>query len=175
VAGWELARDFLAARDAFSSTALHRALRADATLRFVNVARVKSVAAWQEAVTDPDFPGAALPFTAHPALYEIVREEGEPEGAGGVVFIDLADVPAGEDARFLTDWERVRELLAVRQGFLGARVLRSLGPADFRLVTIVRWSSPLMYARTLQQPEIAEALAASPFPSHRALYLPIQG
>jgi hypothetical protein len=170
VAGWERAREFLAARDGFSSTALHKALRTDVTLRFVNVAHVESTDVWQEAVADPDFPGAAVPFAAHPALYEVVHEEGEPEGAGGVVLIDLAEVPAGEESRYLADWERVRELLARRQGFLGARVHRSLGPADFRLVTIVRWSSPLMYARTLQQAEIADL----PFPSHRALYLPIQ-
>jgi hypothetical protein len=68
----------------------------------------------------------------------------------------------------------VGELLAARQGFLGTRLYRSLGSADFPFVTIVRWSSPLMYARTLQQPEIAEALTALPFPSHRALYLTIQ-
>jgi hypothetical protein len=174
VAGWERARDFLAARDAFSSTSLHRALRTDVPLRFVNIARVES-GAWREAVADPDFPGAALPFPAHPALYEIVLEAGEPEGAGGTVLIDLAEVPAGEDARFLTEWERVRELLAPRQGFLGARVHRSLGPAAFRLVTTIRWSSPLMYARALQQPDVADALAAVPFPSQRALYLVMQG
>jgi antibiotic biosynthesis monooxygenase len=116
----------------------------------------------------------APPFPAHPALYEVVREEGEPEGAGGVVLIDLAEVATGEDARFQSAWEGVRELLAARQGCLGTRLHRSLGPADFRFVTIIRWSSPLMYARALQQPEIAAALAAVSFPSHRALYLPIQ-
>jgi heme-degrading monooxygenase HmoA len=160
VAGWERAKI------AFSSTALHRALRADVTLRFVTVARVESSAMGEETV--------ALSFPAHPGLYEVVREEGEPEGAGGVVLIDLTEVPDGDDARFLANWERVRELLAARQGCLGTRLHRSLGPADFRFVTIVRWSSPLMYARTLQQPEIAEALAAVSFPSHGALYLPIQ-
>jgi hypothetical protein len=160
VTGWERAKN------AFSSTALHRALRPDVTLRFVTVARVESSAMGEETV--------ALSFPAHPGLYEVVREEGEPEGAGGVVLIDLAEVATGEDARFQSVWDRVRELLAARQGCLGTRVHRSLGAADFRFVTIVRWSSPLMYARTLQQPEIAAALAAVSFPSHRALYLPIQ-
>jgi hypothetical protein len=160
VAGWERAKI------AFSSTALHRALRADVTLRFVTVARVESSAMREDAV--------APPFPAHPALYEVVREEGEPEGAGGVVLIDLAEVATGEDARFQSAWEDMRELLAARQGCLGTRLHRSLGPADFRFVTIIRWSSPLMYARALQQPEIAAALAAVSFPSHRALYLPIQ-
>src|SRR3954454_23925793 len=42
LAGWERARDFLAARDGFSAMALHRALGRDAELRFVAVARVDS-------------------------------------------------------------------------------------------------------------------------------------
>ena len=40
VAGWRRARDFLASREGFSATTLHRALRPDAEFRFVNVARI---------------------------------------------------------------------------------------------------------------------------------------
>jgi hypothetical protein len=67
----------------------------------------------------------------------------------------------------------VRALLAARQGYLGARLYRSDGPTGFRFVAVVRWSSPLMYARALQQPEIADAAAALPFPFQSALYLPV--
>jgi len=135
---------------------------------------VDSTEAWQAAVADPDFPGRALPFPAHPALYEVAHEDGEPEGAGGVVLINPFDVPGDEDARFLTEWERVRGRFAARQGYLGTRLHRSLGPADFRFVNIARWSSPLMYARTLQQPEVAHAVAAMPFAGNPALYLLIR-
>lgn len=170
VAGWERVRGLLAAADAGASTALHRALRADVTLRYVAVAHIASEAVWQDAVDGADLPGAV-----HAAAYEVVHEDGQPEGGGGVVLIEPSEVPAGEDERFRMSWERVRALFAVRQGYLGTRLHRSLGPADFRFVTFVRWSSPLMFARTLQQPEVAQALAAVPFPGRRALYLPIAG
>jgi len=175
VAEWDRARAFLAARAAFRETTLHRALRADIPLRFVNIALIDAPATWRDAVGDPDFPGAAMPFAAHPALYEVEREDGEPDGAGGVLLIQPFEVPDGEDERFLAGWEGVRERFALRQGYLGTRLHRSLGPADFRFVAVVRWSSPLMVARTLQQPEAERAIASMPFPGQPALYLPHAG
>ena len=128
IAGWQRARDFLATRDGFSTTALHRALREDTALRFVNVARVDSPEVWQRAISDPGFPGGRMPFTAHPSLYEVVREDGEPGGEGGVVLINPFEVPPGEDERFLARWERARDALAARPGYLGTRLHRSLAP-----------------------------------------------
>jgi hypothetical protein len=151
---WEQARDPLIAGGACAAVTLHRALRPDVTPRFVELARVASAEPWPDA-----------------ALYEVVHEHAEPEGDGGVLLIEPFEVPAGEDERFLAGWERVRGVFAARQGYLGTRLHRSLGPADFPLVAIVRWSSPLMYARALQQPEVEEALAAMPFPGRPALYL----
>ena len=165
VAGWE--RDLSAAGDGFSSTALYRALRADVTLRYVSVAPLDSPNAAGEA----GFPGTALPFTGHPALYEVAHDDGEPDGAGGVVLINPFEAPSGQDERFLTDWEALRDRFAARQGYLGTRLHRSIGPADFRFVDIVRWSSPLMFARALQEPGIGQAAANRPFPGRPALYL----
>src|SRR3954469_1032438 len=88
IAGWQRARDFLATKDGFSATALHRALRADADFRFVDVAQVDSPAAWQQEIAHPAFPAGKTPFEAHPALYEGVHEDGTPDGAEGVVLID---------------------------------------------------------------------------------------
>ena len=167
VAGWERARDLLAGKDPAGSTALHRALRSDVTLRFVDVARPGS----QDAVGDP---GAALPFTAHAGVYEVIQEDGEPEGAGGVLLIDAVEVPADEDERFLADRERIRAVFAARRGYLGTRLHRSLGTARFRFVEVVRWSSPLMYARALRQPEVGQAASARRFAGRPALYLLIQ-
>ena len=170
IAGWERARDFLAAREGFSHTALHRALRADAAFRFVNVARVDSPESWKRAIADPAFPGGKMPFAAHPGLYEVVHADGTPDGTDGVILINAFEVPADDDERFVTGWHRARDLLANQPGYLGTRLHRSLGPADFRFVNIARWSSPLAFAKAVEQPAFQEAAAAMPFASHPALY-----
>jgi heme oxygenase (mycobilin-producing) len=170
IAGWERARDFLASREGFSTTALHRALREDARFRFVNVARVDSPDAWRKAIADPSFPGRQMPFTAHPGLYEVVHEDGTPDGTGGVILINAFGVPAEDDERFMAGWNRARELLSVQPGNLGTRLHRSLGPADFRFVNIARWSSPLAFAKAVGQPAFQQTAAAMPFVSHPALY-----
>jgi heme-degrading monooxygenase HmoA len=170
IAGWERARDFLASKHGVGATALHRALRPDVDFRFINVARVDSPQAWREAIADPAFPGGNMPFKAHPSLYEVVREDGTPDVAGGVVLINPFEVPPDEDERFLAGWDRARETLAPQRGYLGTRLHRSLGPADFRFVNIARWSSPLAFAKAADQPDFREAAAAMPFRSHPALY-----
>ena len=168
VAGWERARDFLAGQEGFSATALHRALRADAEFRFVNVARVE---ARKRAVADAEFPGAQMPFKAHPGLYEVVHEDGAPDGAEGVILINAFEVPAEADDQFLAGWQRARELLGGQAGYLGTRLHRSLGPAaEFRFVNIARWSSPLAFSKAVERPAFREAGADIPFASHPALY-----
>jgi len=147
-----LSRIEFAAGDAPPRGRLHRALRTDVPLRLVGV--------------------AAADAAAREHVYEVVREDGEPEGAGGAVLIWPFEVPADDDERFLAAWDRLHELLAPCQGRLGTRLHRSRGPADFRFVEITRWSSPLMYARALRQPEIDDAIAALPSPGRPALYLP---
>jgi heme-degrading monooxygenase HmoA len=170
IAGWERARDFLAATEGYRLTALHRALRADVDFRFVNVAQVDSPQRWKEAVSDPAFPGASMPFPGHPGLYEVVREDATPDVEGGVVLVNPFEVPDGVDEQFLAAWDRARDALAEQRGYLGTRLHRSLGPADFRFVNIARWSSPLMFARALERPEFQRAAQAMPFPAHPALY-----
>ncbi|HEY3188947.1 MAG TPA: antibiotic biosynthesis monooxygenase family protein [Solirubrobacteraceae bacterium] len=173
VEGWERARDFLQTRDAFRATALHRALRPDVDFRFVNVARVDSPDAWRQAIAEPAFPGAEMPFTAHPGLYEVAHEDGTPDGTEGVVLINAFEVPAEADDRFLLGWQGAREVLASRPGYMGTRLHRSVGPADFRFVNVARWSSPLAFSRAVQQPAFQQA-PALPFASHPALYLVIR-
>ena len=140
-------------------SSLHRALRRDVALRFVELG-------------EPEAEHAPAAFPAHAGLYEVVGEEGEPEGAGGVLLISFLEVPAGEDDRLLASRRRVREAWADRRGYLGTRLYRSPADADFRVVEITRWSSPLMYARALREPEVVDALAPS-FRAHAALYLPV--
>ena len=136
-------------RARLAGATLHRALRADARFRFVSVAA-------------GDVSGAPL--------YEIVHEDGAPEGAGGVVLINPFEVPEDADEEFVAGWNRAREALAGQHGYLGTRLHRSAGPADFRFVNVARWSSPLMFARAVERPEFREAAGAMRFASHPALY-----
>jgi hypothetical protein len=170
IARWEPARRLLAARDASSATALHRALRHDVALRFIAVMQLDSPEAWERAGSDPAFPGAEMPFRAHTGLYDVARAEGTVDIEGGTVLIDPFEVPDDQDERFLAGWQQAREALARQRGYLGTRLHRSLGPADFRFVEIARWSSPLMFARALGRPDVERAVGAIQFRSRPALY-----
>ncbi|HKR97870.1 MAG TPA: antibiotic biosynthesis monooxygenase [Candidatus Dormibacteraeota bacterium] len=61
-------------------------------------------------------------------------------------------------------------MLAEQPGYLGTRLHRSVGPADFRFVNIARWSSPLAFTKAVQRPGFQEAAAAMSCASHPALY-----
>ena len=93
-------------------------------------------------------------------------EAGGPDAAGGVLLIVPLEVPEGEEQRFQAAWEEVRTVLSGRRGHLGAQLLRD---RDERIVAVVHWSSPLMYARAVR--EEGDLIAALPFPGHPALYL----
>jgi heme oxygenase (mycobilin-producing) len=138
------------------SAVLYRALRADAEFRFVAVARVDG-------------------GSSAPGLYEVVHEDGAPDGAEGVTLINPFEVPEGEDERFVAGWERVRAALADQRGYLGTRLHRGVGVSDFRFVDLARWSSPLMFARATQRPEFRDAGAHLPYAAHPALYSVVRG
>jgi heme-degrading monooxygenase HmoA len=121
---------------------LYRALRDDATFRFVAVA-----------VAGDD----------------VVREIGTPDVEGGVVLVEPFEVPDGDDDAFLEAWERLRAARAQQRGYLGSRLYRSVEP-ELRFVDVTRWSSPLMFARAQKLPDVQAATAAMPFASHPALY-----
>jgi len=95
--------------------------------------------------------------------YELVHDDNTPDVAGGVTqitaYVDIDD-------HFLAAWHDVREIAAARRGYLGTRLYRgALG-----YVAIARWSSPLMVARTAQQPEFQGAVAALGARPQSALY-----
>jgi hypothetical protein len=144
--------EFVAAWQA-ADAVLYRALRADVDFRFV-------------AIGAP--PPALGAFPAHAAVYDVVREHGTPDIAGGVVMIAPVELAAADDERFLADWDDARGVLAGLQGHLGARLYRVAGAARFRHVGLERWSSPLMVARAQRRPELV-------LPSHAALYQPVVG
>jgi Antibiotic biosynthesis monooxygenase len=98
-----------------------RALRADADIPFVAIA-----------------PGGG---------YEIVFEDGDPDGAGGVAAIEPFAVPPGDDDAFLAAWREAHAALAGRPGHLGTRLCRGVASAEPRWIEIARWSSPLLFSR----------------------------
>jgi hypothetical protein len=145
--------------DAGAGSLFLRALRDDVELRFVELAA----------------PGAAdAPFPAYASEYEVVHEDGDPDGAGGALLIDPFEVPGDADAAFLDACARVRGRFAVRRGYIGSRVYRGADAATFRFVHLVHWSSPLMFARALDDAAVGDALAALPFDSRPALYMVAQ-
>jgi heme-degrading monooxygenase HmoA len=72
---WEQAKEFLAERDGYVDTTLHRSVTPDAEFRFVNIAAWPSTAAFQAAIDDPAFRTATAGTAgrAHPSLYEVVH------------------------------------------------------------------------------------------------------
>ena len=172
LAGWERARDFLAAQDGYRSTALHRSLGGDAEFRFVNVAEWASPAAFQAATGQPDFPGRAMPFPAHPGLYQVVAEDRPPgDDPGGVVLVNAFEVPPDGDDAFLAAWEQIRQFLRGQPGYLATRLHRSLSPeADFRYVNIGRYESPQAFQAAVGQAGFREAAAAIQHRAHPSLY-----
>jgi quinol monooxygenase YgiN len=149
-------RDGTAPPRLVSATVLYRALREDATLRWVAVTRL-------------DTPDAST-RSASDAAYEEVHDEGAVDDAGGVVLIVAFEVPAAGDERFRAAWEEARAADARQPGCLGTRLHRSLGPARLRWVQISRWSSPLMVHRARQLPEVRRAAEELPT-AQVALYL----
>jgi heme oxygenase (mycobilin-producing) len=172
IVAWERARDFLQAQDGYRSTALHRSLGGDAEFRFVNVAEWASPAAFQAATAHPDFPGRELSFAAHPALYQVVREDRPlAEDPGGVVLINAFEVPPDDDDAFLAKWEGTREFLHNQPGYLATRLHRSLSPeADFRFVNLGRYTSPQAFQAAIGQPGFRQAAAAIQHRAHPGLY-----
>jgi heme-degrading monooxygenase HmoA len=148
--------EFLAAAGA---TTVHRALRRDVRLRFVIVGE-------QPLSLD-------VPFTHHHGVYDVVHEDGDVDGVGGVILINPFEVEPADDESFLAGWHAVRELLAGQRGYLGTRLHH--GDGDFRFVNIARWSSPLMLFRATNLPAFAAATARVPFPSHPGLYERVAG
>jgi hypothetical protein len=95
-----------------SGATLYRAIRDDTPVRFVSVA-----------------PGDS---------HELIHEDGDVDGDGGIIRIDVFD------DRGLVAWREVREVFATRRGYLGTRLYRGV---DGGFVSIARWSSPLVVQR----------------------------
>jgi len=73
---WREAAEHLRQVPGFLSTRLHESLDPQAKFRFVNVAEWESPQHFQAAMSGEAFQQihAALPFTAYPALYQVIAE-----------------------------------------------------------------------------------------------------
>jgi heme-degrading monooxygenase HmoA len=86
-----------------------------------------------------------------------------------VVLINAFEVPEGEDEAFLRGWERQREFLSAREGYVSTRLHRSLSPdADFRFVNVALWASAQAFRDATSQPEFRAAPVLFRF--HASLY-----
>lgn len=171
IKGWERLRDVLQSQDGYISTTLHRSVRPDADFRFVNIALWRSPEAFRAATSQPAFRQAPTPYPFHASLYEVVREE-DPRGeaAGAAVLINLFEVPPGADDEFIRGWESARDYLRQQDGYISARLHRSLAPdADFRFVNVALWASPRAFRAAVESPGF-RALDGTPYPNHPALY-----
>ena len=167
---WERARDFLQSKRGFLANALYRSLRPEARFRFVNVAAVESVDTWRHLIGDPAYPGPEMPRADHPGLYEILHEDKGSIGPG-VVLVNAFDVPAeADESSFIDPWRRVHDFMVRREGHRGARLLRRVGPADFRFVTIALWESEQAFVDAIQDPVFGEVVADMPYEAHTGVY-----
>jgi heme-degrading monooxygenase HmoA len=73
---WHEAGEYMRRAPGFLSTRLHKSLDPQAKFRFINVAQWESPQHFQAAISTEAFQQiwAAMPFIAHPALYQVVAE-----------------------------------------------------------------------------------------------------
>jgi heme-degrading monooxygenase HmoA len=116
---------------------------------------------------DVRFPFAAVAAGGAGAAHVIAYEDGDPDGAGGVVLIEAFAVRPGDDERFRAAWHVARQALDAQRGHLGTRLHRAVAPTPFRYVAVARWSSPLAYAKGVAAAGDAGRVR---FDSHPALY-----
>jgi heme-degrading monooxygenase HmoA len=64
----------------------------------------------------------------------------------------------GEDEAFIGGWERAREFLSTQEGYLSARLHRSISQtADFRYVNVALWESEEAFRAATSRPEFSNA------------------
>lgn len=88
-----------------------------------------------------------------------------------VVLINPFEVPAEAGDEFLARWREAADYLRRQEGFISARMHRSLDPkAKFRFVNVAEWESAEHFQRAVSQPEFRELVRGMSFSNHPALY-----
>ena len=75
--GWEEGKRLMEQRPGHVSTTLHRSLDPNARFRYINVAVWESAAAFQAALTSPEFTAyrARIRFAHYPSVYEVINTD----------------------------------------------------------------------------------------------------
>ena len=128
---------------------------------------------WAEIAPD-DAPRPELGVTTFSALYAPRVDDLPPGGDGGVVWINLYEVPPEEDDDFEAGWTRVRDIVAGRPGYIGARLHRATEPdAVFRYVNVSPWRDLETFTSAIATSAFAQAATAIYHQAHPGLYIPV--
>jgi heme-degrading monooxygenase HmoA len=86
-----------------------------------------------------------------------------------VVLINLFEVPAAQDEKFIKAWERARDFLNSQNGYRWTQLHRSLGQdVEFRFVNVAEWRSAAAFQAATSQPDFPGR--EMPFSAHPGLY-----
>jgi heme-degrading monooxygenase HmoA len=86
-----------------------------------------------------------------------------------VVLVNAFEVPSDRDRDFVSRWERARDFLERRDGYVDTALHRSTAPdAEFRFVNVARWRSPADFQAAIAAPRFPGRQI--PYASHPSLY-----
>ena len=78
-----------------------------------------------------------------------------------VVLVNAFEVPAGQEERFLADWQHAADWMRQQPGFLSSRLPREPDPdAEFRSVNVAEWESRPLFIWPPPPPSSSSASVA---------------
>ena len=89
-----------------------------------------------------------------------------------LVLINAFEVPGDEADQFIAAWEKTRDFLASRPGYVDTALHQAVSPgADFYFVNIGRWQSAEDFQAATQSPGFRESAAGlAGYRPHPGLY-----
>lgn len=175
VAAWSRARDLLAPHAGYDGATLHRALAPDARFRYVNLGHWQTLDRFRAATETAGIRADALPFPAHPGLYQVVTSEQRLSNGhrGSVTLINLFEVDPDQDEQFIAGWQAARDQLSRHPGYLDTTLHRAINDeVDFRFVNVAHWASADAFQAAISGPAF-RAAARLPYRGNPALYQPV--
>jgi heme-degrading monooxygenase HmoA len=86
-----------------------------------------------------------------------------------MVLINAFEVPPGADEEFLHTWERARDFLRTRPGYVSTALHQSITPqADFRFINVAQWASAAEFRAATGQ--LGAQGVSVPYRAHPSLY-----
>src|SRR6266567_1116737 len=88
-----------------------------------------------------------------------------------VVLVNAFEVPSDRDRDFVSRWERARDFLERRDGYVDTALHRSPAPdAEFRFVNIAAWPSEEAFQAAIDDSGFLKVTAEFPGHAHPSLY-----